>query len=191
MPNTIKVVIVNGDNNVRKLISDTIASINDMLVVGETDSSDKGMQMVEDLKPDVILIGDFIRGTDGFQFSDSITAGHPFHSIVLVTSAIGEDVYRLSMRSGIREILHYPFNQVALSDAIYRSYDIKEKHSTTILQTRKRNESSIREKSGKIISVFSTKGGVGKTTISSNLAVLLKQSSKKVALSTLIYIQEM
>ena len=180
MPYSIKVVIIDGDTERRKTITDILSAVNDIIIAGETEAADKGIQMIGECSPEVTIVGGQIKGSDGFRFCESVNAIYPYHPVVMVTSDSGEDIYRKAMRSGVKEVLHPPFNLISLTDAIYRVFDIGEKHRTTLEYAKM--EPKVREKTAKIYSVFSTKGGVGKTTVSTNLAVLLKQTGKKVAL---------
>src|SRR5690554_6702337 len=128
MPDNINVVIVNGDAEARKGISDIISSINDLVIADETDSGEQGLSIIEKLNPDVIVTGDFIRGISGYDFSEAITALYPFQSIIMVAKNVDENVYKSAMRAGIKEVIGFPLDHAVLGDAIYRVYDIKKKH---------------------------------------------------------------
>lgn len=182
MPEKIKAVIVNGDPKVRKQISDTLSFINDIQVTGEAESKKEGLAVLDQTNPDVVIVGEIVEGSDGFDFSEAVMEKAPFQPVLLVASHVDADAYRRAMHSGIKQILQLPVNQINLSDAIYQVHDLNKKQKKTISKMEDKKSLDIKEKTAKIISVFSTKGGVGKTTIAANLAVALKQMSGKVAL---------
>lgn len=180
MPYTIKVAVIHGDAGEKKKILDTLSAIEDILIVGDEDSADRGLQLIKDMHPDVTIAGSIVRGGDGFKFCENIMAWDPLHPVILITHNKEEDIYRRALRAGVKEVLQAPADRISLSDAIYRAYDLNTRHRSTVVNLKK--ETEIRGKSAKIVSVFSTKGGVGKTTISTNLAVALKQLGGKVAI---------
>lgn len=180
MPDSIKVMVIDEYAEERRMIVSTLSSIRDVLITGETDSAQKGLLLLEDLNPDIIIVGTYIKNSNVFDFSESVLSLYPYFPIIFVTSSTDEEVYRKAMRSGIKEVLKTPLDTALLSDSIYRAYDFRQKYTAARNTPQKNND--IFQKTAKIISVFSTKGGVGKTTISSNLAVALKQNNNKVAL---------
>jgi pilus assembly protein CpaE len=90
-------------------------------------------------------------------------------------SVQGEQEYlRKAMAAGARDFLNKPFSGDDLAQTILKTYD---------MESKRREHSSLpkvkEEVRSKVVTVFSTKGGVGKTTISSNLAVCLARTTKK------------
>lgn len=182
MPENIKVFNVNGDPAARKQISDLFSLVSDITIIGEAESLDKGIQMIKELKPDVTIVGEFVRGSDGFQFCEALMEQLPYQPVILATYSAGEAILRKALRSGVKEVVESPWDEMTLSGAVYRMYDLRRKHQSTLNKSQERSKEIPKEKTAQIISVFSTKGGVGKTTIASNLAVTLGQRNKKVAL---------
>jgi pilus assembly protein CpaE len=79
------------------------------------------------------------------------------------------------MVSGARDYLVKPFNSDDLVDTIKNTYQMENRRSFP-------GETKVPTKRCEVVTIFGTKGGVGKTTIAVNLAVLLAKSKKKVAL---------
>jgi pilus assembly protein CpaE len=116
-------------------------------------------------------------GMDGITATERLSLEVPEASIIIMSVQGEQEYMRRAMRAGAKNYLTKPFTGDELINAV------KDAH------TRDRKvRDALRVKSGdrplgKIISVFSGKGGVGKTTIATNLAVALAAlPSKKVAI---------
>ncbi|MFZ5591670.1 MAG: AAA family ATPase, partial [Bacillota bacterium] len=91
----------------------------------------------------------------------------------------GEQEYlRRAMAAGAREYLVKPFSSNELADTIRRVNETSKKR-LSLMGLQSQASARLKVSKGKIIPFFCTKGGVGKTTLASNLAVCLAQSSKK------------
>lgn len=77
-----------------------------------------------------------------------------------------------AIRMGVNEFLPLPFKPDMLKDSI-----------TRFLDRQKKRRNKISEKSGHIISVVGSKGGVGTTTIAVNLAVTLALANKELSVA--------
>jgi pilus assembly protein CpaE len=77
-----------------------------------------------------------------------------------------------AMRAGVKEFISQPLNEFEIKNALER------------FKERQKSQPQVEQKSGSIISVFGSKGGVGTTTVAVNLAVSLAQGkdTKQVAL---------
>ena len=92
---------------------------------------------------------------------------------VIIMSVQGEKEYmKKAMFAGAREYIVKPFSAEDLTQTILRTYEF---------QNKKKSLSKVQDQqiNTRIFTVFSTKGGVGKTTIASNLAVAMARTTKK------------
>ncbi len=177
------VLVVDDIANMREDIKRLLYFEEDIDVVGEAADGKEAVQLVENLKPDVVLMDINMPGMDGIMASEVIANKMPDTAIVII-SIQGEPEYlRKAMAAGARDYLVKPFSGSDLAETIRRvskSYKIRSTRTTlppTVVT------SSEPVQTCKKIVVFSSKGGVGKTTISCNLAVCLAQENrKKVAL---------
>lgn len=114
-------------------------------------------------------------GLDGIKATEAISLKYPKTSIIII-SVQGEVEYvRRAMAAGAREYMVKPFTSDELAGTIKNVYDFEMKRKIQAADPLKLMDN----KDPQIITVFSTKGGVGKTTIVTNLAVSLFHESRK------------
>ncbi len=116
--------------------------------------------------PDVVLV---VMGADidldaAVGFAASLRLRRPVLGVVLVRHALDLDVFTAALRTGVREV-------VALSDVEGLAAACKRSRMLSI--SAQAPSSPQNKQPGKIVTVFATKGGCGKTTLATNLAVSL------------------
>ncbi len=167
MSEKIKVFIVDDIAETRENICKLIEFETDIVVIGEAGSGAEAVEKVKELQPDIILMDINMPGMDGITATEQIANEAP-QSAIVIMSVQGEQEYlRRAMVAGAKNYLVKPFGSDELLQAIKQTSANEKKRRNVVKFEPKREEQ------GKIITVFSTKGGIGKTTISSNLAVAL------------------
>ena len=131
--------------------------------------------MAKELLPDVVLMDINMPGIDGIRASREITQALPSIQVVIMSVQSEADYLRQAMLAGARDFLMKPFGGEELSGAIRSVYKSRPIIQTPTFSTHNDIglDNTQEEHRGKIISVFSPKGGSGCTTIAINLAVSL------------------
>ncbi|BAS10184.1 septum site-determining protein MinD [Arthrobacter sp. Hiyo4] len=126
---------------------------------------DNLLQVLSGDPVEVILLGPGLPIDDSIRLASLFDLEYPEISVVLVTDS-EEEVALPAMRAGIRDLLHPGSN----TDSIRK---LLERASLAAAGRRRGLGNSVegQPRSGRIIAVMSPKGGVGKTTITTNLAV--------------------
>jgi len=144
-----------------------------------TAGADILLRAVEDLKthlearPDeyAVVLGPHVHLAAAVAFADTYRVMRPALSVILVRDTVDTSVLAEALRSGMREVA--PTSDPAtIAQAVRRAASLHEALSAT-------QPSGSGEQLGRLITVFSAKGGVGKTTIATNLAVALSNHGAK------------
>jgi Flp pilus assembly protein, ATPase CpaE len=166
-------------------ISDTRESIRRLLqfephieIIGEAANGSDALRLAKELKPNIVLLDVNMPEIDGLRTTELLTLRVP-ESAVIIMSVQGESGYiRRAMMAGAREYLVKPFSGSELASAIVNVSNIEKQK----VEARSTHSAALSTEdnacNGQIISFFSTKGGVGKTTLAVNLAAQLGRSGK-------------
>lgn len=141
-------------------------------VVGEARDGEEAVEKAEKLRPDVILMDINMPVLDGIAATEAISCRAPGSSIIIMSVQDEQEYLRQAMVAGAREYIIKPFTSDQLTSAVYRVYELEQKRRFHVQNFISSEEDRPR---GQVISVFSTKGGVGKTTLAVNLGVCLAQ----------------
>ena len=101
-------------------------------------------------------------------------------ALILITGNYDVNVLTKAMECGITKVISKDDNE----DSIYRSIvgEIEKENIATVDDSEELEDGFVGTKNGKTISVFGTKGGTGKSTVSVNLATALQEKGKDVVL---------
>lgn len=119
-----------------------------------------------------VVVGPGVALNSACQLAENARLDRPEVGVVLIRNRVDVSTMTSALRSGIREVVSAT-DQSALADALARSSD---------LTSRLLGQHAGRHSDGHIVTVFSAKGGVGKTTVATNLGILLAQSGAKTLL---------
>jgi len=154
----------------------------DIKVVGTAGSGQEGINRSKELRPDIVLVDINMPDIDGISATEQILS-MGYGTQVIIMSVQGEQDYlRRAMLAGASDFLVKPFSGDELANSLRRV----SRRKPRALQAPSERASEVKgEKApGRIVSVFSPKGGVGRTTLVVNLAVALKleQPDRRVAI---------
>jgi len=173
MTTPLSALIVHRNDQERALLRQAFEAMAGVQLVGERADLRSGLAMARQTRP-AILVLDLISGSD-----DSLNAAsqyrleHPDVAIFVSTDAHDSDTLLRAMRAGAQEVLRRPLDRSALTAAVER---------VAALNARKGGGHSTNQ----VITVFSTKGGCGVSTIAANLALSVRrQTGREVALADL------
>lgn len=176
---SISVLIVDDVAQTRTNIRRLLQFENDIEVVGEAKDGKDAIKIARELQPNCILMDINMPEMDGIAATEQIYQELP-QSVIIIISVQGEQEYlRKAMLAGARDYLVKPFSGNELGNTIRQVWEMEQ--SRHIQQERNRQP----QKSAEVITVFSAKGGVGKTTIATNIAAGLAKDNKDVILMDL------
>ncbi len=130
-------------------------------------SGDRAVGAVSEYKPDVVIVDALLQGrTSGQQVAQGIREAEPAVGVVMVTvpqNPVSEDPSR-----GVDAILKMPFSGFDLTTIVRKTYEERAVEASRA--------------GSMMVTFFSPKGGVGRTTLAYNLAVALGSAGHRVCL---------
>ncbi len=180
-----------GQDKIRVLIVDDIADTRENLkrllqfdqlieVIGAARSGREAIDLSHQLRPDVVIMDINMPDMDGITATESIKKKVPFAQVVILSVQSDASYMRRAMLAGARDFLTKPPMIDDLTAAIRRAGAMAAEERNKApgfpavgpggTATANTMAGAIPQY-GKIIAVYSPKGGTGKTTIATNLAL--------------------
>lgn len=180
MADEFTVLIVDDQEETRKNVARLLQFENDINVVGTARTGQDAIKQTVSLDPDVVLMDINMPDMDGIEATERIQEQAPVSQIVILSVQGDTNYMRRAMLAGARDFLTKPPKSDELVSVIRRAGKIAKTYRTEV-RVRHGTGSMVDPGTGtfqlsgigKIIAVYSPKGGVGTTTIAANLAVTL------------------
>jgi pilus assembly protein CpaE len=172
----IKVVLLEQAGEERNQIEEMLLSVEYILLIKIIETAKEIYEVLENNNIDVVLLGSGVEG-DGYAISEKLSAEYPELAMIILEDQLQEETMHKAFFAGAKDVLIHPISPAHLIDSIYKSNQLTKKkiliHKDTSVKTKKQSNR------GQVFTVFSTKGGVGKTFIATNLALTLAKNNKE------------
>jgi pilus assembly protein CpaE len=121
-----------------------------------------------------VVLGSSVNLDAAFKLAETLRITRPALSVILLRPRVESSVLAEALRSGLREVVEER-DLTGLAAAVRRSHVLYRALTAD-------RSGPLEDNKGKLITVFSAKGGVGKTTVSTNLAVALAAEGHRVCI---------
>jgi len=181
--NIIRVLIVDDITDTRENIKRMLQFDSLIEVAGMARSGREAIDLSTQVKPDVIIMDINMPDMDGITATEAIRRKFPYVQVVILSVQNDPNYMRRAMQAGVRDFLTKPPAIEDLTAAIRRAGKMaQDEKSQTSTTSGPATPLTSRRGTGKIVSVYSPKGGTGCTTIATNLAICLHSEENPVVL---------
>lgn len=185
----IRVLIVDDVSETRENVRKLLQFESDVDVVGVARTGKEAIQSSFELDPDVVLMDINMPDMDGIAATEAIRSRQPSVQVVILSVQNDQNYMRRAMLAGARDFLTKPPMGDELISAIRRA--------GTMAQSERAKQTVVQPVTpmggmagggfgfgarGKIVVLYSPKGGTGCTTLAVNLAITLNNDDTRVAL---------
>jgi pilus assembly protein CpaE len=181
----VTIVLADADVDRRIELKKMLFENSDMDVVGETETPDETIETVDEETPELLLLSYPLEDPDQTRnLVEELTVENPQLEILLIAEDMEEsENARKLQRFGVRDTLVRPIESNELLDVIQDVINVSRRKKEKLTEMVTGESVSSDKRAGKLISVFSTKGGVGRSLLATNLACMIRElTDKKVAL---------
>ena len=172
----IKVLIADDIKQTRENIRMLLELDPSVQVVGEAADGEQTLEMVRMTSPDVVLMDINMPVMDGIKATEMLTIHFPRIAVVVISVQGEQEYLKKAMMAGAREYMIKPFTADELISTIKRVAEINQKRWEA---QQAPVQVAAPTSKPQIVTVFSAKGGAGRTTLAVNLAVALAQRTEE------------
>jgi pilus assembly protein CpaE len=127
-------------------------------------------------QPVVVVLGPSFASSPELTAAEQLLGARREVGAIMVANSLSTDLMRDALRAGVKDVLEAPVESRELAEAVQRA-------ATTLTVASAAPATPGYDDGdgelGRVITVFSTKGGAGKSVIATNLGVLLAQRSER------------
>ncbi len=168
-----RVAIIDQDLNSRSDIQKLLA-VSGFTVIGEAGYGIEAVSLAKTADPDVVVIAIEEPTIRALQTVEALADLLPHSAIIGYSSVRDSQAMRKAMLAGVNDYILAPVKEEELINSIYAVLAQEERRRQRIT-----GEAEEPVAAGSVITVFGAKGGIGKTTIATNLATALVQKTNQ------------
>ena len=169
MTSKLKVVVVDADKSSRKTLRNLLEQQVNLELAGVAKGPDEALPAIKTSRPHILILELSKDFDKTLKWVEQIKLEFPHTSIFVSSTDKSPDLVISAMRAGAQEFLSRPIDSEELNKAIDK-----------VLKTKKETKARAPAR-GKVISVFSKKGGLGVTTLAVNLGLALSRVAENKA----------
>ncbi len=157
---SLRLIVIDSDRGSRLYVKRRL-NADGIRVIGEAEDTQAGLRLVRGLQPDVVLLELESSANGTLDAVKTIRDELPDTGIILSSHESSPQMILSCIRAGAQEFVSRPMDVAELEKAIEHIRKLLERSTP---QGKKR---------GKVLTVFSVKGGIGATSVVANLGVAL------------------
>ena len=177
-PDAISIVLVENVPQLLKHLQKTLGLMDGIELINTSMSAQEATEAIRDLKPEVALIEYNLSDMNGIALTELIRKDYPGTQVVLISQDNYTEIVLKAIRAGACDFITHDASVKEMTDVIRRA---------ALLAAQDREKLALpggppvigsvtvesKGGEGRVITVYSPKGGVGTTTIAANLALAL------------------
>ena len=172
----INIIVVSKQPNVSTMLREYLQTDEELEVLDELSNSDEVLEKLDLLSPNILLLHAGETDSDAISLAERVIQRKPRTFVILLMEHMTMERMQMAIAAGCHNITALPDSARDLVDLVHRVYNAENDRILALDSNERATWSS------KIITVYGAKGGIGKTTIATNLAMTLTAQKKKVAL---------
>jgi pilus assembly protein CpaE len=162
----IRIYHIDSNDDARKLIKQFSQRAPRLHIISSSATLEEGFEEIPRLFPDIVLIDENVASGSLAPIIQKIIMQSPYMGVIVTSTEYSKGKVRQYMNVGARDCLVKPFTAADLAQSVMKVNKYNQELKSHIV----RNTTRILTRAPKMISIFSTKGGVGKSTVSTLLA---------------------
>lgn len=174
----VKVILADANEKSRSSIRELLELDNSIDVMTEAANGKEVIDKIKSMEPELVIIDLNMPEMDGIETTRYITIHYPQVFVIIISVNDDTPNFRQAMLAGAKEYLVKPLSAAELNTSVRQVAILNRKCIKTKPSELESNENGTRVKDNKLISIFGTKGGVGKSVVCTNLAVATAQKYK-------------
>jgi pilus assembly protein CpaE len=175
----IRVLNADGSASDREAIDRIIAGDAEVEIAAAAADAAAAIEAAQRTKPDIVLLDANLPGADTAKLTHDLAQAAPAAAVIVTSTQHDAGTMRQAMRAGAQDFLPKPLKAEELLASIHQVYASNTQRRALIVEAATAAPAEEKPVDGKIITMFSPKGGVGRTTIGVNLAIALRKLTRQ------------
>ena len=173
---------IQAAKNFRKLLS----LIENIEVLDFISTAQEALELVGQMKPDIMLVEEHLPDIDGISFTEIIRRDYPTTQVIIISQDKNYETVLRALRTGASDFLAHDVSVGEFREAVLRAAEQatmeRAKYHPYFAPETLRTEDTTGTSRAHVISVYSPRGGSGVTTIANNLALAFRDNESQIAL---------